>query len=158
MIGLTLPLSTSWRSVARLARFGVTIRTTSRGRRTTGLHHRPDHRSHRSNQTAAARRFSARQNQCAIGFDHAAAVGQRAIANQINQHVVAHLSTREVLAPVVDHVVRTERAHQVHVAGTANSGHFRAECLCDLNGERAYAARRTIDQDVLTGPELRRIA
>jgi hypothetical protein len=65
---------------------------------------------------------------------------------------------------VVDDPVGAERAGHVHVPGAAHGGHLRAQRLGELDGERADAARRPVDQDLAVAglrlvdrPELKHI-
>ena len=75
---------------------------------------------------------------------------------EVEDHVEALSAAGEILASVVDHVVRTEGTDQLDVAGAAHAGDVGAQGLGDLHGERADAPRRTIDQHRVAGLHLRR--
>ena len=85
-----------------------------------------------------------------FGLQNAPQVGERAIADVVEDEVVALARSREILLRVVDHVVGAERAHQLDVARAADAGDFGAEVLGDLHGECADAARCAVDQHLLS--------
>src|SRR3954454_5404989 len=64
----------------------------------------------------------------------------------------------EVLLRVVDDPVGADRSHQVDVPRAADTGHVSSERLCDLHGERADTAGRTVDQHPVPGLHLPLIA
>ena len=55
-------------------------------------------------------------------------------------------------------MIGADRADEIHVRGAAHAGHLRAEGLGDLHGERAHAARRPVDEDLLPRLDLAVIA
>src|SRR2546425_6920836 len=76
------------------------------------------------------------------------------VPSHVEDQVVTVPISREVLPGVIDDPVCSDRADHVHVLRTAHGGHLRSERLGDLNGECAYASRRTVDQDFLPGPNV----
>src|SRR6266566_7468231 len=85
-------------------------------------------------------------------------MGQPAVAADVEDHVVAVLAVGEVLARVVDHVIRADGADQIRLRRAAHAGDLGAEGLGDLHGERAHASRRADDQHPLPGLHLRVVA
>ena len=71
------------------------------------------------------------------------------MAADVEDHVVAMVAGREVIAGVVDDVIGAEGSNQIDLGGTAHTSDFRTESLGDLNGKRANAARRADDQHLL---------
>src|SRR3954468_7722465 len=69
--------------------------------------------------------------------------------DQIEHHVVTLRALGEVLARVVDDLVRAKRTNHLDVPRAADAGHARSERLRDLHGERANATRCAVDQDVM---------
>ena len=61
------------------------------------------------------------------------------------------LPVSEVLARVVDDVVRADGSDQVRLGRAAHAGDLGAVGLGDLHGERADASGRADDQDLLPG-------
>src|SRR5919197_883636 len=78
-------------------------------------------------------------------------VGERAVARDVKDYVVRVAAVYKVLAGVVDHMIGTDRAHDVDLARAADAGHLCPACLCDLHCERADPASRTDDQHPLPG-------
>src|SRR5215212_8912107 len=69
----------------------------------------------------------------------------------VQDQVIAPLALGEVLARVVDDMIRPDRANHLHLLGAANSGDVRAERLGDLHGKGANATRGADDQHLLLG-------
>ena len=84
-----------------------------------------------------------------VGLQGTAQIGNRAIADVIENQVVALRALREIFLRVIDDPVGAERAHQVDVARAAHAGDFGAEMFGDLYRERADAAGRAVDQNLL---------
>src|SRR5206468_6445633 len=80
------------------------------------------------------------------------------VADVVQDDVVPFRALREVLARVVDDVVRADRADELHVVRAAHARHFGTERLCDLDREAADAAGRSVDQDLPPGPDLAVVA
>jgi hypothetical protein len=78
-------------------------------------------------------------------------VAQRAVADVVQDHVVAGGRAGEILGRVVDHAGGAERAHQVQVAGAAHAGDRRTQRGGDLHGVAADAAGGAVDQNLLPG-------
>ena len=81
----------------------------------------------------------------------AAQLRQRPATRRVDDQVPPPRPVGEVLAGVVDHVVRADRSDQVHLRGAAHAGDGRAGCLRDLHRERSHAAARA-DHQHATGP------
>jgi hypothetical protein len=64
-----------------------------------------------------------------------------AVPSDVEDDVVAVAGVGEVLPGVIDDVVGAERPHQVQLAGAADAGDFRSQCLGDLHGVAADTAR-----------------
>jgi hypothetical protein len=60
--------------------------------------------------------------------------------------------------PVVDHLVRAERAREIELVATRHAGHMRAARLGDLDCERPHIARRAHDQDAVPLPHRAAVA
>ncbi len=69
----------------------------------------------------------------------------------VEHDVEAVGALREILARVVEHLVRPESAHEIDVGGAADTDDVGAEVLRDLHGEVPYASRRTGNEDPLAG-------
>jgi putative ABC transport system ATP-binding protein len=72
-------------------------------------------------------------------------------AGEVEDHLEALAAAGEVLAGVVDHVIRTKGADKLDVARAAHAGHLGTERLGDLHGEGADTARRAVDQHRIAG-------
>ena len=79
---------------------------------------------------------------------------QRAATCGVDDHVPAPRPVREVLAGVVAHVVRADRADQIDLRGTAHPGDLGTERLRDLHRERADPTCRADHQHTLSGLHL----
>jgi len=53
----------------------------------------------------------------------------------IKDKFVALPTLREILLGVINHMVCTNRSHQLYIPCAAHAGHFRAERLGNLHGE-----------------------
>ena len=84
------------------------------------------------------------------GGERAPQPSQGAVTAGVEDDVVA-LASVDVVGRVVDDVVRAEGADQVHLAGAAHAGDFRAERLGDLHGEGADASGGADDQHLVPG-------
>ena len=88
----------------------------------------------------------------------AAAVGERPAAgehrpmrDEVEDEVVRLDGAGEVLAAIVDHLVGTQRPHELQLAGVVDPGDVRADALGELDRERARAATGPVDQHPLSG-------
>ena len=73
------------------------------------------------------------------------AVGEdRPVGDQVEDEVVAFAG--EVLAAVVDYLVRADRPHEVELAGVVHARHVGTGPLGELDRERAGAASAAVDQ------------
>jgi hypothetical protein len=88
------------------------------------------------------------------GRQRAAHLAQRAVADVVQDQVVAGVRLGEVLGRVVDDAGGAERAHELQVPGAAHAGDLRAERRGDLHGVAADAAGRAVDQHPVPGPRL----
>ncbi len=73
------------------------------------------------------------------------------IGDVVEDDVEALWSAGEIVAGVVDHRVGADRLDQAGVPGAARAGHLGTEHFGDLDRERAEAAGRAVDQDLLPG-------
>src|SRR4029450_6533299 len=79
----------------------------------------------------------------------AAQACQRAAAGSVDDRVPAPRAIAEVLARVVDPVIRADRPNQVRLRGAAHGGDLPAERFGDLHGERSHAPGRADDKHCL---------
>jgi len=77
---------------------------------------------------------------------------------RIEDEVIKRSIFREIFLRVVNDSICTQRLDQAHVPSAAYAGHVRAVRLGDLHGERTYATRSTVDQDLLPGLNLSLVA
>jgi hypothetical protein len=84
-----------------------------------------------------------------LGGEHAPDVRRRLAPRQLEDEIVALPTLGEVLVGVVDDVVCADRSDHVHVPRAAHAGHFGAEGLGNLHGERPNPSRRADDQDLV---------
>src|SRR5437870_10786906 len=73
------------------------------------------------------------------------------VSDQIVDHVVTLVGLSKILFCVIDNAIGADRFDKIDIARAANAGDFGAERLGDLDGESANAARRTVDQNLLSG-------
>src|SRR4029078_6401428 len=66
--------------------------------------------------------------------------------DEVDERVVRLIRAREVLAAVVDHLVGTERAHEVELAGIVDARDMRTAPLGELDRETARAATTAVDK------------
>src|SRR5918996_2276486 len=85
----------------------------------------------------------------AVGREGATVIPDRAESVDREDHVIMFPALGEVLPLVVDDAVGTQRACDVHLAGTAHGGDLRAQHLGDLHGESADAARCAEDEHLV---------
>src|SRR5215831_9624072 len=71
------------------------------------------------------------------------------VRHQVKNQVVTLPTFGEVLLGVINHAIRTDRSHHVHIPRTANAGNICAERLGDLHRKRTDTSRRTVNQDFL---------
>ena len=90
--------------------------------------------------------------------ERAPEVGEGTVRHVVEYEVVPLPRPREVHFRVVDDMVGADRSDQVHVPRAADASHLRAERLRNLHGKGSDAARGTVDQDLLSGPDLAVIA
>src|SRR6516225_9131818 len=76
------------------------------------------------------------------------------VADQVEEHVVAVPGRGEVLPGVIEDTVRAERPDQAGIPGAADAGDLSAERLGDLDGERSHAPGCSVDQHLVTRPDL----
>src|SRR5690606_28200990 len=95
------------------------------------------------------------------GGERQGASGERVASNGVEDDVNA-LSSSQTSDPPhiifdgkVDCVVRTERAHEVMVAGARRRDHPSADRLGDLNRYRTHATCAAMDEDCLAYAQLR---
>jgi hypothetical protein len=69
------------------------------------------------------------------------------MGDEVEDHVVRLVSTGEVLAAVIDHLVRSDRVHQIQLPRVVDAGHVRTAPLRQLDRERARASTRSVDQN-----------
>ena len=82
------------------------------------------------------------------------AAGERGGAGRIDDDVIGCALLREILGGVIDDVMGTERAHQLHVGGAAHPGHVCPEVLGKLHCGGAYSSGRAIDEHFLPALQL----
>ena len=111
----------------------------------------PHHREHAALRRAGHHEPSARRQKAAHSRE-------RAVGGDVEDHVVALWALGDVLARVIDQVVRTHRTDKVQVPCAGHRGDAGAQRLRDLNGECADAASRAVDEDALSRLELTPIA
>ncbi len=94
----------------------------------------------------------------AVGRERRSALAERALADGVEDHVVAVAHLGEVLARVVDHLVGAERADEVDVVGAAHPDHGGAEVLRELHRGGPHGARRAVDEHGLPGAHAAAVA
>lgn len=82
---------------------------------------------------------AADQDQGSRWIERLSELRQRPVADCIEHQIVADVAVREIIPPMVDHLVGADGADQLHVFGTADASHLCAERLRDLHGETAEA-------------------
>src|SRR6185503_17901507 len=110
---------------------------------------RDEHRSDSAEELAVGVSPSIR-DQRSVWFEDAPRPCHRVVAHVIEDEVVATLTRGEVDSGVVDHVVGADRSDHIDVLRAGHRGDLSAHGLRDLDGEGADAARRPIDQDLMT--------
>src|SRR5829696_3323072 len=83
---------------------------------------------------------------------------QRRVSADVEDQVVALIAFGEVLACVVDDVIRTDGSDHLHLRGAAHSGDARAERLGDLHGVGTHSSRGTDDKHFLPRAHLSMVA
>ena len=83
---------------------------------------------------------------------------QRVVPNAIEEQVITSPEPREVLARVIYDLIGANGPHHLHVPSAAHPGHLCAEGLGDWHRERAHAARRAINQDLYSRPNVSLVA
>src|SRR5205823_9251983 len=76
---------------------------------------------------------------------------ERAIPDHVEYQVIPWRALGEILFPVVNDMVGTDRLDQLHLCGAAHASHLGAERFGDLHREQPDAAGRTVDQHPLAG-------
>ncbi len=76
----------------------------------------------------------------------------------VENEVVPLPTFGEILLGVVNDTICTDRSDHVQIPRTAYASDIGAERLGDLNSERPYASRRTVNQDLLPGLNLSLVA
>ena len=74
---------------------------------------------------------------------------QRRVPADVQDQVVALIALGEVLAGVVDDVIRTDGSDHLHLLGAAHAGNAGAERLGYLHGVGPHSSRRTDNQHFL---------
>src|SRR5581483_11812519 len=69
-----------------------------------------------------------------------------------NDQIIPLFILGEIFLRVINNVVCTKRAHQVHILCTAHASHFSSQRFGNLHGKHPHATGRPIDQHLL--PEL----
>src|ERR671915_1131884 len=83
------------------------------------------------------------------GSEGAPEACQRGVSADVDDQVVALIALGEVLALVVDDVIRTYGSDHLHLRGAAHASYVRAEGLGDLHGVGPHPSRGTYDQHFL---------
>ena len=93
--------------------------------------------------------FASGDDEGPLGGEGAPEACQRGVPADVEDQVVALIALGEVLARVVDDVIRTDGSDHLHLRGAAHAGYVRAERLGDLHGIGPHSARRTDDEHFL---------
>ncbi len=88
-------------------------------------------------------------NELATGLQHLEGLFECVLAQTVQDDVVAAQGLLEILFLVVDDDIRAETFDQIDIRGARRSRHRCADVLCQLNGECAYSAGTSVDQDFL---------
>jgi hypothetical protein len=97
----------------------------------------------------AAALLAAQEDGRSVRGERAAQPGQRWVAGDVEDEVVAASAVGEVLAGVVDDVVGSQGPDQVCLAGAAHGGDLGTESLRELHGVASNAAGRAGDEHLL---------
>src|SRR5258707_8210530 len=87
----------------------------------------------------------------AVRFQNVSAFRERMVPDQIVDHVVTLIGLSKIFFCVIDNAIGADRFHKIDITRAADSSDLGAERFRDLDGERADAARRAVDQDLLSG-------
>ncbi len=77
-----------------------------------------------------------------------------AAGDHVEDEVVARPRPCVILARVVNDMAGAQRAHEIELRIVVYTGHFGTIETCDLHGERAGAAARAVNQDLLPRSEI----
>src|SRR5215208_5301744 len=83
---------------------------------------------------------------------------QRRVPADVQDQIVALIALGEVLAGVVDDVIRTDGSDHLHLRGAAHAGDVRAERFGYLHSVGAHSSRRTDEQHFLPRTHLSVVA
>jgi hypothetical protein len=89
-------------------------------------------------------------DQRAVAGEDAAESGQRPVAADVEDDVVALAIVTDVGVRLVDDTIGSQRPHEVQLLRARHGCDVRSEGLGDLHGEGPDAARGSDDEDVLT--------
>jgi hypothetical protein len=70
----------------------------------------------------------------------------RAMNDEIEDEVVWLVAPGKVLTSVIDHLVRTDRPHELELTGVVDTGHMRTRSLSQLDRERTRATASAVDK------------
>src|SRR5258708_5143232 len=78
----------------------------------------------------------------------------RTAEGSLKNNVIGFTTLGEICLRVIDDVIGPNFARHVHVPGTAYGSYFSTEGFGDLHRKSTYAARRSINENLLTGLNL----
>src|SRR4051794_8093460 len=81
-------------------------------------------------------------------------IPNRPVAVNREDRVVLVTGPGKVFLRVVQHMVPSDRTYDIDTARPADRRHFGAERLCELHGEGTNAAGCSVNQDLLSLPNL----
>src|SRR5215208_2491450 len=102
--------------------------------------------------------FASNDDEGPPGGEGAPQACQRGVPADVEDQVVALIALCEVLARVVDYVIRTDGSDHLHLLGAANACYVRAERFGYLHGVGPHSSRGTDDQHFLPRAHLSVIA
>ena len=73
--------------------------------------------------------------------------GHRSVGHEVQDEVVRLAADGEVLGPVVDHLVGTQRPHELELAAVVDTGDMGTPALGQLDGEGARPPSPAVDQN-----------
>src|SRR5215212_1504162 len=102
--------------------------------------------------------FASNDDEGPQGGEGAPQACQRGVPADVEDQVVALIALCEVLARVVDYVIRTDGSDHLHLLGAANACYVRAERFGYLHGVGPHSSRGTDNQHFLPRAHLSVIA
>jgi hypothetical protein len=145
-----------WGRIARFYELGDAVPQRGLLRNTMGRARRCEPSNHGAHGGRRDRR------RCRAGVEIAAELAQyvfrrleRRRRRDVEHDIEALVAPREVLAGIIDHLVGTEPAHEVRIAGTANANDVRPQVPRNLDRKVADAPGGAVDQHPLTGDDAR---